>query len=46
MEFYGDKPDGYSSVIHVWHRDDKNDFQFSRIEVFRDADPRNFTPMG
>ncbi|MBP1872990.1 beta-glucanase (GH16 family) [Ensifer adhaerens] len=46
MEFYGDKPDGYSSVIHVWHRDDKNDSQFSRIEVFRDADPQDFHTYG
>lgn len=46
MEFYGDKPDGYSSVIHVWHREDKNDSQFSRIEVFRDADPRDFHTYG
>lgn len=46
MEFYGDKPDGYSSVIHVWHRDDKDDSQFSRIEVFGDADPRDFHTYG
>ncbi|WP_225906404.1 glycoside hydrolase family 16 protein [Ensifer canadensis] len=46
MEFYGDKPEGYSSVIHVWHRDDKDDSQFSRIEVFRDADPQDFHTYG
>ncbi len=46
MEFYGDKPEGYSSVIHVWHRDAKDDSQFSRIEVFRDTDPQDFHTYG
>ncbi|WP_159586757.1 glycoside hydrolase family 16 protein [Chelativorans xinjiangense] len=46
IEFYGDKPDGYSSVVHVWHRDGRHYSRYSRNEVFGDADPDDFHTYG
>jgi beta-glucanase (GH16 family) len=46
MEYYGDKPGAYSSTVHVWHRDGKHYSQFSRINVFRTADPTQFHTYG
>ncbi|WP_040677744.1 glycoside hydrolase family 16 protein [Nitratireductor pacificus] len=34
LEYYGDKPGGYSSVVHVWHRDGRHSSQYNRNEVF------------
>nr|WP_244467910.1 glycoside hydrolase family 16 protein [Nitratireductor soli] len=34
LEYYGDKPGGYSSVVHVWHRDGRHTSQYNRNEVF------------
>ncbi|WP_246248964.1 glycoside hydrolase family 16 protein [Chelativorans alearense] len=46
IEFYGDKPDGYSSVVHVWHRDGRHYSRYMRNEVFGDADPGDFHTYG
>ncbi|PDT43492.1 1,3-1,4-beta-glycanase [Sinorhizobium americanum] len=46
LEFYGDKPDGYSSVVHVWHRDGRHDSQFKRIDAFAAGDPGEFHTYG
>ncbi|WP_237358488.1 glycoside hydrolase family 16 protein [Rhizobium etli] len=46
LEFYGDKPEGYSATAHVWHRDGGHYSDFSRIEVFRDARPTDFHTYG
>ncbi|MCT7375568.1 glycoside hydrolase family 16 protein [Chelativorans salis] len=46
IEFYGDKPDGYSSVVHVWHRDGRHYSRYTRNEVFGDADPGDFHTYG
>ncbi|WEX10489.1 glycoside hydrolase family 16 protein [Chelativorans sp. AA-79] len=46
MEFYGDKPDGYSSVVHVWYRDGRHYSRYTRNEVFGDADPADFHTYG
>jgi beta-glucanase (GH16 family) len=46
MEFYGDKPEGYSSVVHVWHRDGRHYSRYARNNVFLDADPGEFHTYG
>ncbi|MDJ1461953.1 glycoside hydrolase family 16 protein [Nitratireductor sp. GZWM139] len=46
IEFYGDKPDGYSSVVHVWHRDGRHYSRFHRNNVFEDARPGDFHTYG
>jgi beta-glucanase (GH16 family) len=46
LEFYGDKPGGFSSVTHVWHRDGRHVSDFKRIEVFGKADPGDFHTYG
>lgn len=46
FEFYGDKPDGYSSVVHVWHRDGRHYSRFHRNAVFVEARPGAFHTYG
>ncbi|WP_295808376.1 glycoside hydrolase family 16 protein [uncultured Nitratireductor sp.] len=46
IEFYGDKPDGYSSVVHVWHRDGRHYSRFNRNPVFKEASPGDFHTYG
>lgn len=46
IEFYGDKPDGYSSVVHVWHRDGRHYSRFHRNAVFVEASPGAFHTYG
>uniref|UniRef100_Q11F63 Glycoside hydrolase, family 16 n=2 Tax=Phyllobacteriaceae TaxID=69277 RepID=Q11F63_CHESB len=46
IEFYGDKPEGYSSVVHVWYRDGNHYSRFRRNEVFPAADPKDFHTYG
>lgn len=48
MEFYGDKPGGYSSVVHVWRRGEgeKNYSEFQRIPAFAEADPAEYHTYG
>jgi beta-glucanase (GH16 family) len=46
MEYYGDKPGGYSTAVHVWHRDAPPSSKGKRINVFRDADPTSFHTYG
>lgn len=46
MEFYGDRPDGYSSVVHVWHRDGRHYSDGTRNDVFKWADPDDFHTYG
>jgi beta-glucanase (GH16 family) len=46
LEFYGDKPQGYSSTVHVWYRDGRHYSDFQRIDVFKDASPADFHTYG
>ncbi|MGX5668565.1 glycoside hydrolase family 16 protein [Rhizobium daejeonense] len=46
LEFYGDKPEAYSSVVHVWHKGGEHYSKGKRIEVFKDADPTEFHTYG
>jgi len=46
LEFYGDKPEGYSSVVHIWYRDGNHYSRYTRNEVFGDADPGDFHTYG
>lgn len=46
LEYYGHKPDGYSSGVHVWHRDGRHYSTFNRVEVFPEADPTQFHTYG
>lgn len=46
LEYYGDRPDAFSSVVHVWHRDGRHYSQGKRVEVFREADPAEFHTYG
>lgn len=46
LEYYGDKPNGYSSTVHVWHRDGRHYSRHSRIDVFPAADPGEFHTYG
>ncbi|WP_367715591.1 glycoside hydrolase family 16 protein [Nitratireductor sp. GISD-1A_MAKvit] len=46
IEFYGDKPEGYSSVVHVWHRDGRHYSRFHRNAVFVEARPGAFHTYG
>lgn len=46
VEYYGQKPDGYSSGVHVWHRDGRHYSTFNRVEVFPEADPTQFHTYG
>jgi beta-glucanase (GH16 family) len=46
MEFYGDNPDFYETVIHTWHKDGRHDSQFSRIPVFPRRDPAAYHTYG
>lgn len=46
LEYYGDRPDAFSSVVHVWHRDGRHYSQGKRIDVFREADASEFHTYG
>jgi beta-glucanase (GH16 family) len=46
LEFYGDKPGGYSTVVHVWHKGGEHYSKGKRIEVFTDAEPTEFHTYG
>jgi beta-glucanase (GH16 family) len=46
MEYYGDKPNGYSSTVHVWHKDGSHYSDFSRVNVFETADPTAYHTYG
>lgn len=46
LEYNGDKPGAYSSVVHVWFRDDRHYVKGTRVEAFRDADPEEFHTYG
>ncbi|PZM07444.1 glycoside hydrolase family 16 protein [Rhizobium tubonense] len=46
MEYYGDKPSGYSSTVHVWHKDGKHYSDYSRVNVFETADPTEYHTYG
>lgn len=46
IEFYGDKPAAYSSVVHVWHRDGRHYSRYTRNEVFGENDPADFHTYG
>ncbi len=46
VEYYGDKPGGYSATVHVWHRGGKHDSDFSRINVFGNASPTDLHTYG
>lgn len=50
LEYYGDRPEGYSSVVHVWHRGGAragaHDTAFRRIEVFDDSRPQDWHLYG
>src|SRR5690606_1359388 len=46
LEFYGDKPEGYSSVVHIWYRDGEHYSRYARNEVFNDARPGDFHTYG
>lgn len=46
IEYYGDKPGGYSSTVHVWHRDGKHDSAYSRINAFATASPTDMHRYG
>ncbi|GEO86868.1 hypothetical protein GCM10007920_38060 [Ciceribacter naphthalenivorans] len=46
LEYYGDRPGAFSSIVHVWHRDGRHYSQGKRIPAFRDADPSEFHTYG
>jgi beta-glucanase (GH16 family) len=46
IEFYGDKPEGYSSVVHVWYRDGRHYSRYTRNEVFGENNPGDFHTYG
>lgn len=46
LEYYGDKPGGYSSAAHVWHRDAPPASKGKRINVFKGADPTAYHTYG
>jgi beta-glucanase (GH16 family) len=46
MEYYGDKPDGYSSTVHVWYKTGEHYSKFSRINAFLKAKPGDFHTYG
>ncbi|WP_202899093.1 glycoside hydrolase family 16 protein [Ahrensia sp. 13_GOM-1096m] len=46
LEYYGDKPDGYSTVVHVWHRDGEHYSDYDRIQVFPEYDPTEYNTYG
>lgn len=46
LEFYGDKPGAYSSVVHVWHKNGKHYSKGNRNAVFADASPADFHTYG
>ncbi len=46
LEFYGDKPESYSSVVHVWHKDGRHYSQGKRIDAFTESDPGEFHSYG
>ncbi|MET3855755.1 MULTISPECIES: glycoside hydrolase family 16 protein [unclassified Rhizobium] len=46
MEYYGDKPDGYSSTVHVWYRNGDHYSKFSRINAFLKNKPGDFHTYG
>lgn len=46
LEFYGDKPGAYSSVVHVWHKNGKHYSKGNRNAVFSDASPADFHTYG
>lgn len=46
LEYYGDKPAAYSSVVHVWHRDGRHYSQGKRITAFLGDEPSDFHTYG
>lgn len=46
LEFYGDKPGGYSTVVHVWRKGGEHYSKGKRIEVFADKKPTEFHTYG
>lgn len=46
MEYYGDDPNFYETVVHVWHRDGRHDSDYSRIGVFPKQDPTAYHTYG
>lgn len=46
IEFYGDKPEGYSSVVHVWHRDGQHYSRYNRHPAFSTETPDDFNTYG
>lgn len=46
LEFYGSKPEGYTSVVHVWRRPDGNYSRGTRNNVFDSQSPADFHSYG
>jgi Beta-glucanase/Beta-glucan synthetase len=46
LEYYGDRPDTFSSAAHVWRRKGEDYSTGKRIEAFADADPGEFHTYG
>jgi beta-glucanase (GH16 family) len=46
MEFYGDNPNFYETVVHTWYKDGRHDSKFSRIPVFPHRDPAAYHTYG
>ncbi len=46
LEYYGDRPGAFSSVVHVWHRDGRHYSKGKRVEVFDEVDPADFHTYG
>jgi beta-glucanase (GH16 family) len=46
LEYYGDKPGAYSSVVHVWHKNGEHYSKGNRNEVFAEAQPSDFHIYG
>ncbi len=46
MEFYGDNPNFYETVVHTWHKDGRHDSDYSRIAVFPHRDPTAYHTYG
>lgn len=46
LEYYGDRPGGFSSAAHVWRREEGDYSKGKRVEAFADADPGEFHTYG
>ena len=46
IEYYGSKPEGYSSTVHVWYRNNDHYSKFSRVNDFTKAKPDEFHTYG